>query len=202
MKHRAKMDLSLPGKAKSGFDRRGIPCKPWRIEIVVSTQPGGLRSIFVRCFMKNQGNVAVSRVTRLDAILDVECGQASGVQGVLKVVYRVSRWASPPCCVRAVMVLEPPIYSTIICICSTTLLYVYAVRPYAKSHEVRLKMKSGSWQAADPDVRNPGSWSKGGPYTPWTRIPRGRKTPAAQFSKALSIRDARSALLINPTASS
>ena len=32
MKHRAKMDLNLPGKAKPGFDRRPIPCNTSRIE--------------------------------------------------------------------------------------------------------------------------------------------------------------------------
>ena len=50
------MDLSLPGKAKPGFDRRRIPCNMLRIEIVVSTQPSGLRSICSRCFMNYSGS--------------------------------------------------------------------------------------------------------------------------------------------------
>ena len=55
MKHRLQMDLSLPGKAKPDFDRRRIPGNTLRIEIVASTQPGGLRSICSRCFMNIPG---------------------------------------------------------------------------------------------------------------------------------------------------
>ena len=55
MKHRLEMNLSLAGKAKPGFGRRRNPCNTLRIESVVSTQPGGLRSICSRCFMKIPG---------------------------------------------------------------------------------------------------------------------------------------------------
>ena len=49
------MDLSLPGEAKPGFGRRRIPCNTLRIEIVVSTQPGGAQIHLQPVFREGSG---------------------------------------------------------------------------------------------------------------------------------------------------